>query len=67
MLAAAASISNKSEPFDPLSHINFSVETSIGDRLPSRTSNVDANNGAKLGYFLTPPEITAQSICPRQV
>jgi hypothetical protein len=34
MLAAAASISNKSEPFDPLSHTNFSAET----RLPGRTS-----------------------------
>jgi hypothetical protein len=49
MLAAAASISNKSEPFDPLSHTNFSVETSIGDRLPGRTSTpVPASAGRSL-------------------
>jgi hypothetical protein len=39
MLAAAASISNKSELFDPLSHTKFSAETSRDDRLPGRTSS----------------------------
>jgi hypothetical protein len=44
MLAAAASINNKSKPFDPLSHTNFNVETSRDDRLPGRTSTRAARN-----------------------
>jgi hypothetical protein len=47
MLAAAASISNKSEPLDPLSHPNFSVEASIGGRLPGRTSRHFWGNNAR--------------------